>query len=129
MRHTVRTLAMTVALAAISPLAFAAPHGGGGMGGMGGMGFHPMAAPTTPHSTMPTTTTTTQRSPAHTTGQPSQSCQAGSNYPANTPGSSFNAPGSAFNPNGVADAKYAGTQPQNSGNSASVSQYDVACTH
>jgi hypothetical protein len=46
-----------------------------------------------------------------------------------TPGQSADARGSAFNPNGVAGTKYAGEQPQNSKNSASVSQYDVACLH
>jgi hypothetical protein len=44
-----------------------------------------------------------------------------------TPGHSTDAPGSAFNPDGNAGKKYAGEQPQNSRNSASVSQYDSAC--
>ena len=61
------------------------------------------------------------------TGQPSQTCQNFPTYPAVTPGNSFNAPGSAFNPNGQAGSVYAGTQPQNSKNPKSVSQYDVAC--
>ncbi|HEY1879287.1 MAG TPA: hypothetical protein VGG68_05090 [Caulobacteraceae bacterium] len=129
MRHSIRTLALAGALAAITPLAFAAPHGGGG-GGMGGMGgaARSMSSPSG-HGLTPTTPTpSTVRGPSQT-GQPKQSCQAGANYPANTPGNSFNAPGSAFDPNGVADSKYAGTQPQNSRNTASVSQYDVACTH
>jgi hypothetical protein len=39
----------------------------------------------------------------------------------------MSAPGSAFNPDGTAGTKYAGQQPQNSRNTASVSQYDVAC--
>jgi len=39
------------------------------------------------------------------------------------------APGSAFNPDGVSGSKYAGEQPQNSRNTASVSQYDAACLH
>ena len=43
-----------------------------------------------------------------------------------TPGHASTAPGSAFNPNGNADTRYAGTQPQNSKNPKSVSQYDVA---
>jgi hypothetical protein len=59
------------------------------------------------------------------TGQPSQSCQATS--PENTPGNAANAPGSPFNPDGNAGTHYAGTQPQNSNNPKSVSQYDVAC--
>ncbi len=56
-------------------------------------------------------------------GQPNQSCQVS----LITPGMSANAPGSAFNPNGMAGTVYAGTQPQNSNNPNSVSQYDVAC--
>ena len=58
-----------------------------------------------------------------TQGQPSQSCQVTTV----TPGSAANAPGSAFNPDGKAGTVYAGTQPQNSNNTHSVSQYDVAC--
>src|SRR5215470_4596252 len=57
-------------------------------------------------------------------GQPGQSCQA---QPAgSTPGNTANSPGSPFG-GGVSDSKYAGSQPQNSNNPASVSQYDVAC--
>ncbi len=55
--------------------------------------------------------------------QPNQSCQVS----LVTPGGSASAPGSAFNPGGVAGSVYAGTQPQNSNNPNSVSQYDVAC--
>ena len=62
--------------------------------------------------------------PTHT-GQPNASCET----TPNTPGNSASAPGSAFNPDGIAGTKYAGTQPQNSKNTASVSQYDVACAH
>jgi hypothetical protein len=58
-----------------------------------------------------------------TMGQPNQSCQQ---QPL-TPGHSAAAPGSAFNPDGKAGTVYAGTQPQNSNNPMSVSQYDVAC--
>lgn len=57
-------------------------------------------------------------------GQPNQtigSAQTGSV----TPGNASTAPGSAFNPNGNAGTHYAGTQPQNSTNPKSVSQYDV----
>jgi len=60
-----------------------------------------------------------------TTGQPNQtigSAQTGSV----TPGNASNASGSAFNPDGKAGSVYAGTQPQNSNNPKSVSQYDVA---
>lgn len=58
-----------------------------------------------------------------TPGQPGQSCQA----VGVTPGNAANAPGSAFNTSGVAGSMYAGSQPQNSNNVHSVSQYDVAC--
>lgn len=57
------------------------------------------------------------------TGQPNQSCQVTTT----TPGQAASASGSAFNPDGVAGGVYAGTQPQNSNNTKSVSQYDVAC--
>src|SRR5438094_10354926 len=55
------------------------------------------------------------------TGQPNQSCEDNPT----TPGNSATAPGSAFNTSGKAGTVYAGEQPQNSRNSASVSQYDV----
>ena len=57
-------------------------------------------------------------------GQPNQTIgtpQTGSV----TPGHASTAPGSAFNPDGNAGTHYAGTQPQNSTNPKSVSQYDV----
>jgi len=63
----------------------------------------------------------------HTTGQPDAEC--GSATAPNTPGNAASAPGSAFNPEGHAGTVYAGEQPQNSGNPASVSQYDAACLH
>ena len=72
---------------------------------------------TTVHRSQPTTLGPTK------TGQPNKSCEE----TPNTPGKSASAPGSAFNPTGKAGSVYAGEQPQNSRNSASVSQYDVAC--
>jgi len=78
------------------------------------------------HQTPTTTTASTVRGPAMT-GQPKQSC--GSATAPNTPGNAASAPGSAFNPNGNAGTRYAGQQPQNSRNTASVSQYDAACSH
>lgn len=130
MRRAIINAAMGAVLLA-APAAVLAAGGHGGMGGgMGGgmAGVHSSMSSGT-HGLTPTTpTSNTVRGPSQT-GQPKQSCQAGANYPANTPGSSFNAPGSAFNPSGVADSKYAGTQPQNSGNTASVAQYDAACGH
>jgi hypothetical protein len=76
-----------------------------------------------------TTAATNQKATTatHTTGQPGQMC--GSATAPNTPGNAASAPGSAFNPNGKAGTVYAGTQPQNSKNPTSVSQYDVACSH
>ena len=56
-----------------------------------------------------------------TQGQPNQSCQ--SVFPSGTlVPNGFNTGGFAN-----ADAHYAGSQPQNSNNPNSVSQYDVAC--
>ena len=56
------------------------------------------------------------------TGQPSQSCQA---EPTGPPGLISTTNGFAR----VAVNMYAGSQPQNSQNPHSVSQYDVACYH
>ena len=106
---------------ALSP-ALAAPGGGHGGPGMHGPMSAAPASPNSPtgngggynHSNMP----------QHQTGQPMQSCET-TGHP---PGGSGSAPGSAFS-GGTADEKYAGTQPQNSRNSASVSQYDVACAN
>ena len=58
-----------------------------------------------------------------TTGQPGLECPE----EAGDPGHSQTAPGSAFNPDGNAGTHYAGEQPQNSRNTASVSQYDTGC--
>lgn len=55
------------------------------------------------------------------TGQPGVECED------IRPGRSASAPGSAFNEDGKAGTRYAGEQPQNSRNTASVSQYDIAC--
>jgi hypothetical protein len=63
--------------------------------------------------------------PQHATGQPMQSCET----TGSPPGHSATAPGSAFNPNGHAGTQYAGEKPQNQRNTASVSEYDVACAN
>src|SRR5215831_16419002 len=75
----------------------------------------------------PTTVTPTTVHGPVMTGQPKQSC--GSPGAPNTPGNAASAPGSAFNPDGNAGTHYAGQQPQNSRNTASVAQYDVACSN
>jgi hypothetical protein len=63
-----------------------------------------------------------------TTGQPSQDCEeliaSGSG---SDPGNSASSGSSAFG--GSAGDVYAGSQTQNSRNTASVSQYDVACAN
>ena len=102
------------------------------------MAAPPSGSPSTMHGPPTTTTTTTtasptgngggynhQNSPQHATGQPMASCET----TGSPPGHSADAPGSAFAENGTAGSKYAGEQPQNSRNSASVSQYDVACAN
>jgi hypothetical protein len=61
-----------------------------------------------------------------TTGQPFADCEE----LGTTPGNSANSPGggSPFAGEGSkAGSRYAGSQPQNSRNNSSVSQYDVAC--
>lgn len=60
-----------------------------------------------------------------TTGQPGVEC--GDDGATSIPGHSASAPGSPFNEDGKAGSVYAGEQPQNSRNSASISQYDAAC--
>lgn len=98
-----------------------------------------MSAPPAMHgptTSAPTATTPSRPSPgsgpAHITGQPNQSCQTinGGNTGPSYPGNTSTAPGSAFNEtNGKAGGMYAGSQPQNSKNTASVAQYDVACAN
>jgi hypothetical protein len=62
-----------------------------------------------------------------THGQPGETCVDNLNAQFE-PGNAANARGSAFNENGgIAGGMYAGSQPQNSTNPKSVSQYDVAC--
>ena len=60
-------------------------------------------------------------------GQPNQTC--GSATAPTTPGNAVSARGSAFNPDGVSGKVYAGTQTNNTINSATAAQYDVACSH
>jgi hypothetical protein len=131
-------MALSIPVVALGAGGHGGMGGGAAMsGGMGGARPAPaMSGGPASHSAASTagagasaSTGASSNTAAHSTGQPSQSCQAAANYPADTPGNSYNAPGSAFNPNGVADTRYAGTQPQNSRNPKSVSQYDVACTH
>ena len=111
---------------ALSPGASLARPGGGG----GGMGQG--AAMSQGHMNQPTMSTSQGSTRGAgwdhlngptKTGQPSVECEE------TRPGHSSTAPGSAFNEDGKAGTRYAGEQPQNSRNTASVSQYDVACLH
>jgi hypothetical protein len=113
---TIRNI-LACSLLAVSAATAAAP-------GHGNATHQPAFATPGTHPT--TTTASTVRGPSRT-GQPMASC--GSADAPNTPGNAANARGSAFNPDGVAGSKYAGQQPQNSRNTASVAQYDSACLH
>ena len=118
------SLLMAAGTFAIAPaVALAAPpSGGGGTGNHGSTTTTTTKAPTSPTGNGGGYNHT--NSPQHATGQPMQSCET----TGTTPGNSGTAPGSAFNPNGgTAGGQYAGEQPQNSRNTASVSQYDQAC--
>jgi hypothetical protein len=124
-----RNLSLIMALGAISitpAMATAAPGGNSGSHGGGGA----MHGPTSTAPVLPSSPTgngggySHSNTPQHTTGQPMQSCET----TGSPPGGSGSAPGSAFS-GGTADEKYAGSQPQNSRNTASVSQYDVACAN
>lgn len=124
MKRDFTLLAAAAALAIAPALAAATP---------------PSGSPSEAHGP-PTTTTATPtpsatgngggynhlNSPQRATGQPMQSCET----TGSPPGHSGTAPGSAFNQDGgTAGSKYAGEQPQNSRNTASVSQYDTACAN
>jgi hypothetical protein len=67
----------------------------------------------------------------NTSGQPDaggSQVNCGSNGLVSNPGNANQTNnGSPFSPNGIAGTKYAGSQPQNSNNPKSISQYDVAC--
>jgi len=105
MKHSISMLA--AATLALGPAAaFAVP--GNSQGSTNGQGWDHQNGP-----------------PVDQTGQPGAEC--GEDGP--TPGNASSAPGSAFNPDGNAGTQYAGEQPQNSRNTASVSQYDSACLH
>lgn len=114
-----------VALALMSGSAFAQHGGRHAM-----IGMPMMPATTTQHTSQGSTQGAGwnhMNGPTHPTGQPNVSCgSAGAPF---TPGNAASAPGSAFNPSGNAGTVYAGQQPQNSRNVASVAQYDSACAH
>jgi hypothetical protein len=138
------SLLMAAGAIAIAPaVAMASPPGGGGGGAAmhGPMSSAPaMRGPMSSAPTMTTHTTTAtphsatgngggynhMNSPQHATGQPSQDCEELiASGQGSFPGQSGENGHSAFG--GTAGDKYAGSQPQNSRNTASVSQYDTAC--
>ena len=139
------SLLMAAGAIAFAPAATLAALPGGGGGGAGAM-HGPMngapamqrAMPTARPTTTTTTTTTAHsqtgngggynhlNSPQHATGQPGQDCEELiASGEGSFPGQAGENGKSAFG--GTAGDKYAGSQPQNSRNTASVSQYDVAC--
>ena len=120
MKYTIHLIAAGALI--LSPsLSFARP-GGGGMGQSMGRGATQMA-PTTTHAPQgPTRGAGWDHTNGPTrTGQPGVECEE------TRPGHAATAPGSAFNEEGTAGTRYAGEQPQNSRNTASISQYDIAC--
>jgi hypothetical protein len=130
MKRELILLAASAAIAAAPALgAAAAPGGGGGPGGA----MHGPPTTSTPTTTPTTSSSPTgngggynhQNAPQHATGQPMQSCET----TGSPPGGSGSAPGSAFNQNGgTAGSNYAGEKSVNQRNTASSSQYDVACS-
>ena len=115
-------------LLAPATAAISAP-GHGGMGGMGGRMTAPMTRTSSATAANGPTNPNTRSGNAF--GQPGQSCQSIGVEPgnaANSPGSPFNEP-TATSAGGNAGLHYAGNAPQNSKNTASVAQYDVACAN
>lgn len=107
--HMLRVIAGTVMI--LSPVVASAQSTPPGNGQNKGAGYW--------HSTGPDPTMV---------GQPDQDCEALiASGMGSDPGNSARSGHSAFG--GSAGDRYAGSQPQNSRNSVSVSQYDVACSN
>jgi hypothetical protein len=136
MRKTIVLLAAgAIALSPATVLAGPGGHGGGsGRGAAMGQSTNMARGATAgPKISQPTTHTSQDSTkgvgwdhlngPTHPTGQAGFECEE------IRPGHASSAPGSAFNEDGNAGTRYAGEQPQNSRNTASVSQYDTACMH
>lgn len=91
------------------------------------MAFMPAFASAAPNPTAPTAHSTQTHDPV-ASGQPNQDCEdLIASGDGSDPGNSASSGHSAFG--GSAGDVYAGSQPQNSRNPASVSQYDVACAN
>ena len=143
------TFLLTAAAFAMSPAAVVADPGGhGGGGGHGsamgsGMGQAMGNGAVTHGMSMgqgaglsrelgPSQRITTQQGSTHGKGWdhmngPTKTGQPGVECEEVRPGRSADAKGSAFNEEGTGHQHYAGEQPQNSRNTASISQYDIAC--
>lgn len=130
---------LSLLLGAALLLASATAAVGAGHGGMGGAMAAPMARPAatagapTSATTMsgPTNPNTRSGNAFGHPGSPSVSCQSIGAFPgdaSSSPGSPFNEP-TATSQGGNAGLHYAGNAPQNSKNTASVAQYDVACAN
>jgi hypothetical protein len=119
------SLLMAAGAFAVAPAMAAPPSGGGGAMNHGVNSI----APATPKS--PTGNGggyNHMNVPQHATGQPMQSCET----TGSPPGNSGTAPGGGspfIGDSSKAGQNYAGSAPQNSRNTASVSQYDVACAN
>ena len=110
---------MVAIVVAVSPAAISAQRGSHG----GPTGSMPM------NHSMPHTMGSTHGTGWNHMNGPTSTGQPGFECEDVRPGQSASAPGSAFNEDGRAGTRYAGEQPQNSRNTASISQYDTACLH
>jgi len=138
-------LAAAGAIALAPGIALAAPGQGGGQETHGPQAQSPMApssatpsaTPNGPHEPSPTTAPGNGQNngagynhmnTGQAKGQPNQSCEE----LGTTPGNSASAPGGGSPFSGedsTSGTHYAGSQKQNSRNTASVSQYDTACAN
>jgi len=129
MKLAIGTISALIVLVPVCA-AFSAPRGGIS----GGIGAGAMAGPAPVSATganPPTNPNTRSGNALGHPGSPAVSCQAIGVSPgnaANSPGAPFNEP-SANSLGGNAGLHYAGNAPQNSKNTASVAQYDVACAN
>lgn len=127
------TLFLAAGALVISPAVILAHPGQGGgshSGALGSMpnGPHVPSSTTAPGNGQFNGTGYNHTNSGQAKGQPNQSCEE----LGTTPGNSASAPGGG-SPFSGEDSKsgshYAGSQKQNSRNTASVSQYDVACAN
>jgi hypothetical protein len=121
---TTLTGALATLLLAAPVASLAAPHSGG-------MGSPMTVRAPAATTSGPTNPNTRSGNALGHKGAPAASCQAIGVEPghaSSSPGSPFNEP-TATSTGGNAGQHYAGNVPQNSKNTASVAQYDVACAN